>query len=260
MLLNSVILVLREVLEAAMVVSLFMAFFTVTNMRHHLLLRAIIVGLLAGSIYAVNLPNFSLWFDGVGQEIVNTAIHVGIFICLLAFAFLNSCNKTSQSGLLRLFVGLAIVLAISRESAEIMLYISGFSAMQSVLTSVITGSLIGLGLGLSVGVFLYYLVVSVSELYARWLIHVLLVMVAGSMMAQATQFLIQADWLPASSPLWDSSALISEHSLSGQLLYALMAYEATPTGLQVIIYLLSLLLMLLAIATGCFLKKHTHEK
>ncbi|MDT8310664.1 MAG: FTR1 family protein [Methylophaga sp.] len=259
MLLNSVILVLREVLEAAMVVSMFMAFFTVTNLRHSFLLRAILIGLFAGSIYAFNLPNFSLWFDGVGQEIVNTALHAGIFICLFAFAFLNSCNTTPQSGLLRIFVGLAIVMAISRESAEIMLYISGFSGMQSVLTSVVTGSLIGLGLGMSVGVFLYYLMISLSGPYTRWLIHVLVVMVAGSMMAQASQFLIQADWLPSSSPLWDSSGLISEHSLSGQLLYALMGYEATPSALQVIIYALSLILMLLAIASGCYLKKSAYE-
>lgn len=259
MLLNSVILVLREVLEAAMVVSLFMAFFTITNLRHSFLLRAIIMGFVAGSIYAFYLPSFIQWFNGVGQEIVNTAIHLGIFICLLVFAFLNSCNKAPKFTQIRIFIGLAIVLAISRESAEIILYISGFSAMKSLLTSVVTGSLIGLGLGLSVGIFLYYLMISLSISHTRQLIHILVVMVAGSMMAQATQFLIQADWLPASTPLWDSSGFISEHSLSGQLLYALMAYEATPTALQVIVYVLSLILMLLAIASGCYLKKHPHE-
>ena len=48
MLLNSVILVLREVLEAAMVVSLFMAFTTVSQQARSFLLKAILLGLIAG--------------------------------------------------------------------------------------------------------------------------------------------------------------------------------------------------------------------
>jgi high-affinity iron transporter len=46
--------------------------------------------------------------------------------------------------------------------------------------------------------------------------------------------------LPAQAPLWDASGWISEISLTGQLLYALIGYEATPTPLQIIFYLLTL--------------------
>ncbi|WP_247869998.1 hypothetical protein [Methylophaga sp. SB9B] len=53
MLLNSVILVLREVLEAAMVVSLFMAFTTVSGHSRIFLVKAIILGLITGAIYAI---------------------------------------------------------------------------------------------------------------------------------------------------------------------------------------------------------------
>lgn len=243
-----------------MVVSLFMAFSTVTKQGHGYLLRSIVIGLMVGAVYAYKLPDFSQWFGGVGQEIINTVIHASIFVCLLVFSFLNALNTVQQSTLLRSCIGLAIVLAISRESAEIMLYVSGFSGMQSLMTSVITGSLIGLGLGLSVGVFLYYLMISLPTQSTRRLIHILVVMVAGSMMAQATQFLIQADWLPSTSPAWDTSHIIRESSLPGQLLYALMAYEATPSYLQVFIYLLSLLVMLMVITGGCYFKKNADEK
>ena len=78
------------------------------------------------------------------------------------------------------------------------------------------------------------------------------------MMSQATQFLIQADWLASTEPVWDSSHIISEHSLPGQLLYALMAYEATPTWSQIIIYLTSLLLMLIVILSGRFSRAISH--
>ena len=250
MLINSVILVLREVLEAAMVVSLFMALFTVLKQSHGYILRAILLGLGAGVIYALNLPTFGQWFEGVGQEVVNAFIHGGIFVCLLLFNFLYVSRHEERTTLLKACIGLAIVLAISRESAEVMLYISGFFGQQSLILPVMTGSLIGMGLGLSIGVFLYYLMISLSIKQTRQLIHLLVVLVAGSMAAQATQMLIQADWLPTTKVLWDSSSIVSEHSLMGQFLFALMAYEARPTTLQVVVYGVSLLLMILAIVVG----------
>jgi high-affinity iron transporter len=65
------------------------------------------------------------------------------------------------------------------------------------------------------------------------------------MMSQATQLFTQADWLPAQYALWNSSWLVEEQSVTGQLLYALLGYEATPTPLQVYVYGLSLLLIAL---------------
>lgn len=64
------------------------------------------------------------------------------------------------------------------------------------------------------------------------------------MTLQIAQLLAQADWIPSQYPLWNSSALISENSLTGQLLYALIGYEATPTPIQIISYLISLLLII----------------
>ncbi len=71
----------------------------------------------------------------------------------------------------------------------------------------------------------------------------LLILIAGAMILQATQLLIQADIISSQQPLWNSSSLISERSLFGQMLYALLGYEATPTPIQVICYIASLFLM-----------------
>ncbi|MFA5549165.1 MAG: hypothetical protein WDA10_11530, partial [Porticoccaceae bacterium] len=48
--------------------------------------------------------------------------------------------------------------------------------------------------------------------------------------------LIQSDWLPGGAILWDSSALLPEDSLAGQLFYALVGYEASPSLTQAIAY------------------------
>jgi len=259
MLLNSVILVLREVLEAAMVVSLFMAFTTVSQQSRRFLIKAILLGLIAGVAYAYFLPNISNWLEGVGQEITNTAIHIGIYLFLTGFLWLISSNILLPNRLVKGVIMAAIILAISRESAEIMLYISGFRSDHFLMQSVLTGSLIGLGIGVSCGIFLYHLMIALKPAAATKIICVLVVIVGGSMMSQATQFLIQADWLASSDPVWDSSHIISEHSLPGQLLYALMAYEATPSWSQILVYLASLALMLIVIVSGRFSRSIQHE-
>jgi high-affinity iron transporter len=66
-------------------------------------------------------------------------------------------------------------------------------------------------------------------------------MMAG-MLSQAVLYLIQADLLPSQLPLWDTSNFISESSLMGELLHAMLGYEASPTAIQALVYLGSLLL------------------
>ncbi len=67
------------------------------------------------------------------------------------------------------------------------------------------------------------------------------------MISQAALLLIQADWLPAQLPLWDTSAWLAEQSFTGMLLYALIGYEATPTAIQAACYFGGLLLLLMVI-------------
>ena len=72
----------------------------------------------------------------------------------------------------------------------------------------------------------------------------MLIFIAGGMVSQATQLLIQADFIVSQQALWDTSSLISERSLLGQMLYALIGYEATPTPIQSILYISSLIIMM----------------
>lgn len=71
----------------------------------------------------------------------------------------------------------------------------------------------------------------------------LLALFSGNMGAQATQLLTQADWLPYTPQLWDSSFLIDEGSITGHLLFASVGYQANPTVLQVGVYLAAVLLV-----------------
>jgi len=57
------------------------------------------------------------------------------------------------------------------------------------------------------------------------------------MAAQAAGFLVQADLLPTlRDPLWDTSGLLSQQSVLGNLLSVLVGYLDRPAGVQVFFY------------------------
>jgi len=255
MLLNAVILVLREVIEAALIFSLFLAFSQLFGRAKVSLLLALVMGLVLATFYALNINSISQWLDGVGQEIINASICFLIYLLLLIFVIRVISEKTQQDSWLSSATMIAgIILATTQEGAEIILYIHGFSFSPELFRPVLFGSLIGAGIGLSVGIFIYYLLINLSKTARLGVGFVIVLLIAGSTLLQSAQLLTQADWIPSQYPLWDSSTLISEHSFGGQMLYALVGYEATPTPIQVISYLVGLMLIL--VLSGYFYFYH----
>jgi high-affinity iron transporter len=56
--------------------------------------------------------------------------------------------------------------------------------------------------------------------------------------------------------LWDSSAVLPENSVVGQMLYAFIGYEATPSGAQIIAYVTGLFLVIVAGVAGNRFSNH----
>ena len=74
----------------------------------------------------------------------------------------------------------------------------------------------------------------------------LILLLAAAMASQMARFLSQADLLPSlASPLWDSSWLIDNGSLTGRFLHTLIGYDAMPSGIQVVFYVATLILILI---------------
>lgn len=251
MLLTSVIIVLREVLEAALLLSILLAMCRVLDLRRQWFYGALAAGVLGSVGYGLLLGPISEMADGVGQELLNAALQLALYFFLLVIAFLLIMNARGQRrylGLLQCMMLLAIACATLREGSEIFIYLMAFVPQQTLLASVLSGALIGAGIGFSIGALIYYLLVELPRQYTLPVVLVLLALVGGGLCLQAAQQLVQADWLPSAMPVWDTSTLLDENSLMGQLLYALIGYEATPTPAEVIAYLLGLGMMLLLLA------------
>lgn len=242
MLLDAIIIVLRETIEAGVLISLLLS---MAN-RQHYSARWLWLGLLGGTLgalaYAGSAATIATWLDYVGLEVFNASLQYLIWAALLVLIAMMSQSATRQWRWLRGLMALIVMLALTREGAEVLIFYSGFLVTESALSKPLTSGFVGLMIGMSVGALCYYLLMALrAGLALRWQLG-LLTLVAAGMVMQATQLLIQADWLPTAMPLWNSSALLEESSVAGTLAYAVFGYEATPTLLEVTLYLLALLL------------------
>lgn len=259
---DAVIIVLREVLEAMLLICMLMASSTAMGYRFRWMLPALLLGALGASLYAVGLEQISMAFEGFGQEYLNSMLLISIAIMLAAHNFLAVSQLSNLASAVRygplVLVSMATVgMAMTREGAEIYLYGYSYGVLAGNLTSVFSGGAIGLGIGFSMGTFFYYGLRSLARRQRLIVCCAVSLVLGASMMGQASVYLSQADILPYQEPLWDSSGLFEESSLMGELLRAAIGYEARPTLTQVSLYLGSIFVSALAMLAGWKLRPLT---
>jgi high-affinity iron transporter len=243
-LIEAVLVVLREVLEFALLVGVLLAASAQIGVRWRWLVPALVAGIAGAAGYAHAMRSISGWFDGVGYEVVNAALQIVVYALLVAVIGVFARRPGGPARSLATLAGLVTAIAVTREGSEILLYLSAFQTRPHAGTDLLLGAVLGVGVGFSAGTLLYYLLRGLPPRIGRPATLALLALTSAGMWAQASALLTQADWLPATAPLWDTSGLVPEGSVLGQLLYALMGYEATPGPWQVGLAAASLLLAL----------------
>jgi high-affinity iron transporter len=97
------------------------------------------------------------------------------------------------------------------------------------------GGAAGLATGALVGALVYFGLLGIPLRYFVAVTSVMILLVAAGLASQAAGMLLQAGVLPSfGEPLWDTSSLVSDGSLFGKLLQALIVYSARPAGIQVL--------------------------
>lgn len=238
MLVTSVVLVLEEVVEASLIIGTLMAVNTSAGISRFSLIVGVCFGLFLAFAYGSNMQSISEWFDYVGQEVVNAFLQIAAsisIICYCRYIFhYRTKRKLCFSGI---FAAAIAAFALALEGAEIWIYMSSLSQRSDNNFSVVMGANIGGGIGLGIGVLLYYGLSELNDQYQKITAVILLGFFSGNFLSKTVVALTQADWIAASTQVWDSSEVISEYSLAGQLLYALIGYEATPSFTQLYAYL-----------------------
>jgi hypothetical protein len=133
-----------------------------------------------------------------------------------------------------------------REGAEVVLFLygivvgSGASAL-----SLAGGGVAGLALAAALSWLLYRGLVAIPVHRLFSVTNGLIALLAAGMAGQAAAILHGADLLPGwGERLWDTSSLLSDDSLIGRTLHALIGYSARPSGIQVSAWLLTLLVLI----------------
>ena len=139
-----------------------------------------------------------------------------------------------------------VALAILREGSETALFLYGLlTGGEDTLATVLGGGAIGLLAGILAGYGLYAGFVRIPTRLFFAATSGLILLLAVAMTSQAARFLVQADILPSlANPLWDTSWLLANTSLPGRFLHTLAGYEAMPSGIQVVFYSATLILVL----------------
>lgn len=244
------IIVLREVLEAALVIGIVLAAASgVPGSRRYVAL-GVAAGVL-GSLAVAGLADMlAMAAEGMGQELFNATV------LLLAVAMLGWHNvwmsrhaaqlsqqmrtmgQAVSAGTRPLAVlALVVALAVLREGSEVVLFLYGVAAGGTGVGSLYAGAALGLVAGATAGTVVYLGLLRVPLKHLFSVTALLVLLLAAGMASQAAGFLVQAGWLPGIvEPAWDSSALLPEHALIGQVLHTLTGYQERPSAMQLIFF------------------------
>lgn len=258
--LSTAVIVFREVLEAALVVSIVLAATKGVPSRAWWVSAGLLGGVVGAAFIAAFADVISAWASGMGQEVFNAGV---MFVATIMLAWhsiwmgkhgremaqqLSQVGRAVAAGS-RPLTGLAIVVgvAVLREGSEAVLFLYGIAAGDpGQAPQMIAGGALGVlgGVGLGAGMYAGLLQIPLQRLFS--VTNALIVLLAAGMASQGTGFLVSAGWLPSwGDTVWDTSWLLKESSVVGKMLHTLVGYTARPAGIQIVAYVATLLVIVL---------------
>ncbi len=251
------ILVFREVLEAAMIVSVVAAATRGVEGRWRWIGSGLALGCAGAGIVAMFAGRLADAMSGMGQEWFNA----GVLLAATAMIGWHVVWMARHGRALALEAGrygddvssgrrpltalmLVVAIAILREGSEVVLFSYGMFAGGSGSSDLLAGGLLGLASGIAAGIAMYAGLLKIPMRHFFRATNGLLILLAAGLTTAAVGFLTQADVLPTlANPLWDTSILLSDDAWLGRTLHALVGYTSQPSGMQVLAYLSIVLLL-----------------
>lgn len=253
--LATLIIVLRELIEAGLVIGIVLAATRGVPGRGLWIGGGVAGGLLGACVIALFTGAISQAFEGMGQELFNVAVLL-IAVGMLTWhtvwmashgremaAELKTAGSAVVSGE-KTLMALAIVVSIAvlREGSEIVLFLYGIAISgQEQPANMAMGAGLGVLLGAGLSALMYVGLVRIPMKHFFAVTGGMIALLTAGLLAQAVSFLEQAGIVNAfSGVLWDSSAIVAQDSVPGKILHTLVGYMDHPTDAELLAYLLSL--------------------
>jgi len=253
--LGALIIVLREVVEAGLIVGIVLA--VTQNIPHRL--AYISAGVLGGVIGAILVAAFAgriaAAVEGNGQEVFNATV-LAIAVVMLTWhnVWMARHGREIASELTELghavregsktLLALAIVVAVAvlREGSEVALFLYGIAVSDKTSNlALLTGGIAGLALGVAISFLTFKGLIIIPMRHLFKVTTLLISFIAAGMAVQAVAFLQQADLVTTlGHVVWNTSAVLPDSSLLGRALHTLLGYTDAPTQLQLLVYVATL--------------------
>ena len=255
------IIVFRETLEAALFVGIVAAATRGVPGRARWLAAGVSAGVLGALALAAGADRISALADGIGQDLVNVGI-LGLALFMLSWHCIWVSTHGREMSLEARRIGSsvtqgarppwalmgAVALAVLREGAETVLFVAGLATgAADSWAAMAAGASIGLAAGVSLGILIYFGLSKVRPEHLFKVTNGLILLLAGAIASQLARSLAQSGLVDMwSTALWDSSHALPADSAVGVLLHALAGYDPQPSGLQLALYMGTVLVIALA--------------
>jgi high-affinity iron transporter len=253
--LATLIIVLRELIEAGLIVGIVLAATQGVPRRERAVSGGVLAGVLGACLVAAFAGELAALFQGNGQELFNASI------LLLAVAMLTWHNVwmashgremarelkaaghdvvTGKRTLAAL--GVVVGVAVLREGSEVVLFLYGIAAQGGTTRAgLLTGGALGLAAGAAVSALMYFGLLTIPAGRLFQVTSGLITLLAAGMAAQAVLFLQNGGYINVlNDTVWDTSWLLREDSIPGRLLHTLIGYVEAPDGAQLLAYIVTI--------------------
>lgn len=244
------VIVFREVLEISLIIGILALATSGVKGRYKHILFGLSLGILGSVLLALSMDQISESFDGSGQEIFNGTVLLlaSLMIGWTVIWMTQHAKKVSEhlrqlgkkviDGKEPIYALIPITaLSVLREGIEIVLFSYGAFISGENISELILGGIIGLLLGIFAGFALYLGLLKVLGRYFFTVTSWILIFLAAGMASSSVGFFSSAGIISEVGILWDSSFLIRQESLIGQILHALFGYVEKPSITQALVYL-----------------------
>ena len=242
------VLFLREGLEASLVVSILFA--ALRQMGQSRQMRAVWIGVglaVAGSLVGgVALYATIREYDGSRfQTVFETITYLLAVVLLTTMTFwMQNHSRTLKREITEkataassgFALGLLAFTTVGREGLESAVFTLAF-AFQSNGLFLLAGAILGIAAAVVLCVMIYRLGYRLDyRIFFRVMGIVLLIFAAG-LLGDAVQNMQALGWIPiGTAHVWDTSGILSQETMVGDMLHAFVGYSDTPSVLQIIFY------------------------
>lgn len=249
------LIVLREAIEAGMIVGIVLAATRGVPRRGRWITLGVTCGAAGACVVAAFAGRIAVLFDGAGQELFNSAVLM-LAVVMLAWhnMWMASHGRAMARDMRRLGAqvgagerapaALAVVCAAAllREGSEVALFLYGVAAGGGVTApGMLAGGVLGLLGGAALAALMYHGLLRIPAHRLFTVTSGLITLLAAGLASQAVDFVQQAGYFEVgTSTLWNSSWLLSDDSLAGRMVHSLVGYTARPSAAQLAVYVATL--------------------